>query len=166
MPRSDLVVDSKLDTKFRDSATIHSFLEIDDVGRRSTREEEWKIEQSLGRGAFGQVRLERCVTPGVKCGFLRAVKIINTESNLYKSLDFTRELEAIAKFSQDRVSRCFSGSPKLSDLYCSINDGLSNRSDGTKPRVQYSLPWNSAGTAISINISIATDVCRLRKPSN
>jgi hypothetical protein len=106
MPRlSDLVLDSKLNAEFRDSATIHSFLEIDDVGGRSTREESWETEQSLGRGGFGQVRLERCVTSGTKRGILRAVKIIDTQSNLYRFLDFNTELEAIAKFSNDRVSK-------------------------------------------------------------
>jgi hypothetical protein len=105
MPRlSDDVVDSKLSTEFRDSATIHSFLDIDNIGGRSTREERWEIKRFLGKGGFGQVRLERCVTSGAKLGALRAVKIIDTQSNLYKALDFNRELEAIAKFSKDRVS--------------------------------------------------------------
>lgn len=67
MPRlCDLVLDSKLDTVLRDSTTIHSFLEIDDVGGRSTREERWERERVLGRGGFGQVRLEKCVTAGPK----------------------------------------------------------------------------------------------------
>jgi hypothetical protein len=106
MPRpSDLVVDSRLNTEFRDSVTIHSFLEIDEAGERSCREEHWKVERSLGHGGFGQARLERCATVGGNQGALRAVKIIDTQSKSYKSLDFNRELEAVAKFSHIRVSK-------------------------------------------------------------
>jgi hypothetical protein len=100
----DLVVDSRLCTDFCDSVTIHSFLKINDVGRRSSREEHWKWERFLGRGGFGQVRLERCITAGIKQDTLRAVKIINKQSSPSKSLDVNRELEAIAKLSNNRVS--------------------------------------------------------------
>jgi hypothetical protein len=101
----DLVLDSRLRTDFRDSVTIHSFLEINEVGRRYFREEHWKRERDLGHGGFGRVRLERCVTIGIKQNALRAVKIIDKQSNPFNSLDFNRELEAIAKFSNDRVSQ-------------------------------------------------------------
>jgi serine/threonine protein kinase len=105
MPRlSDLVVDSKLNAEFRGSVTIHSYLEIDEAGERSCREEHWKSERPLGHGGFGQVRLERCATVGIYEGDLRAVKVIDTQSKSYKSLDFNRELEALAKFSHNRVS--------------------------------------------------------------
>jgi hypothetical protein len=102
MPRTpDLVLDSKLRTQFSDSVTIHIFPEIDRAGGRSYRKEYWKLEKHLGRGGFGQVQLEKCVIPGVKQDALRAVKVINKRS----SLDFNRELETIAKFSNDRVSQ-------------------------------------------------------------
>jgi hypothetical protein len=100
----DLVLDSRLRTEFRDSITIHSYLEIDDAGGRYSREEYWTRDQFLGRGGFGQVRLERCATKGTMEGSLRAVKIINKPLDPSESLDFNRELEAIAKFSNDRVS--------------------------------------------------------------
>jgi hypothetical protein len=101
----DLVLDSRLRTEFRDSITIHSYLEIDEVGGRFSREEHWKWEQFLGRGGFGQVRLERCIAKGIEQDSLRAVKIINKPSNPSESMDFNRELETIAKFSNDRVSQ-------------------------------------------------------------
>jgi hypothetical protein len=101
----DLVLDSRLRTQFRESITIHSYLEIDEVGGRFSREEHWKWERFLGRGGFGQVRLETCVTTETKQDFVRAVKIINKPLNPSESLDFNRELEAIAKFSNDRVSQ-------------------------------------------------------------
>jgi hypothetical protein len=100
----DLVRDSKLHTDFSGPTTIHSFLEIDEAGRRYSREECWKWKQNLGQGGFGLVRLETCVTPGVKPDTLRAVKVINKQSNPSGSLELSRELEAIAKFSNDLVS--------------------------------------------------------------
>lgn len=100
----DLVRDSRLRTKFRDSIIIHSYLEIDEIGGRFSREEYWKWERYLGRGGFGQVQLQRCVAKGAKRDSLRAVKIINKPLDSSGSLDFNRELETIAKFSNDRVS--------------------------------------------------------------
>jgi len=100
----DLVLDSRLRTHSRDSITIHSYLEIDEAGGRFAREEHWKRERLIGGGGFGQVRLERCITRGMKQDSLRAVKSINKSFNPSQPLDFNRELEAIAKFSNDRVS--------------------------------------------------------------
>jgi serine/threonine protein kinase len=100
---SDLVRDSKLRTRFHDTVTIHSYLEVDETGGRFSREEHWKWERFLGRGGFGQVRLQRRVARGTKGGDLRAVKVIEKLSDSSSLPDFDRELEAIAKFSNDRV---------------------------------------------------------------
>lgn len=100
----NLAVDSLLYTQINDYAITHSFPEIDESGRRSFRTEQWKYERLLGNR--GQVRLERCITTAQKQGSLRAVRIINKQSRPQQSvLDFSKELEAIAKFSNDRVSR-------------------------------------------------------------
>jgi hypothetical protein len=102
MPRiPDLVLDSILRTQFSDSVTIHTFPEIDYRGRRSFRKQQWRLEKSLGRGGFGEVQLEKCITPGITQDTVRAVKVIDKRS----SMDFNRELETIAKFSHDRVSQ-------------------------------------------------------------
>jgi len=104
MSRSpDLVKDSSLHTEFRDAITVHSYRDIDAVGRRFYREEQWKREQRLGRGGFGQVWLQKCVA-GARQDSLRAVKIVEKPSDSFGSLDLNRELEAIAKFSNYRVS--------------------------------------------------------------
>ncbi|KAK0619201.1 kinase-like domain-containing protein [Immersiella caudata] len=59
-------------------------------------EEIWKRQRFLGRGGFGGVWLEKCVSGlGHKTGYLRAIKEI---PNL-AGVDFTRELEALATFS-------------------------------------------------------------------
>lgn len=100
----DSVLDSRLRTEFRDSIIAHTYLEIDNAGRRFSRKEHWKLEQFLGRGGFGLVRLERCVGKGINQNSLRAVKIISKPLNPSESVDFNRELEAISKFSNDRVS--------------------------------------------------------------
>lgn len=100
----DLVRDSKLRTQFRDSTTIHSYFEVNETGSRYSREEHWKLERILGHGGFGQVRLQRCVAKGAKQDSLRAVKMIKKPLGPSGSLNYNRELEAIAKFSNDRVS--------------------------------------------------------------
>jgi hypothetical protein len=105
----DLVLDSRLRTEFFDSTTTHSYLEIDDNGRRFTRIESWKREQFLGRGGFGEVRLEKCVTMGAKQGSVRAVKSIDKPRDSSGSMGYNKELEAIAKFSNDRVRSIIKG---------------------------------------------------------
>ncbi|KAH6653685.1 hypothetical protein BKA67DRAFT_328902 [Truncatella angustata] len=121
MPQIDLVRDSKLETEFRDDCTIHTFIEPSGRNRRISWTEYWRFEkQNIGRGGFGQVQLERCVN-GKRKDMIRAVKIINKPSGSTKKkpMEFERELEAIAKFSQKR-----------------------SHSAGMKTRPQYSLQWS------------------------
>jgi len=103
----DLILDWKLETSFRNSNTVHIYPDIDAAGRRFSREEHWKQEQLIGRGGFGFVRRERCITEGTKLNLLRAVKIIEKPPYLSSPPNFNRELEAIAKFSHDRYRRWF-----------------------------------------------------------
>lgn len=104
-PLLDLVLDSKLRTRFADDrTTVHTYLAPDEFGRRITREEHWKWEQRLGQGGFGLVQLEKCVA-GRRQSELRAVKILHKQQSP-ESMDFNRELEAIAKFSHERVRSC------------------------------------------------------------
>jgi calcium/calmodulin-dependent protein kinase I len=69
-------------------------------------EEAWKRREKLGTGAFGQVYLEELLS-GSEAGKLRAVKEIakTPPQDPRKEIDYTRELEAIAKFSHPKVSR-------------------------------------------------------------
>jgi hypothetical protein len=97
----DLAIDSLLYTQPSDFSTTHSFPEIDEAGRRSYRTELWKHERFLGDRR--EVRLEKCVSTGPNQGSLRAVKLIKKQSRPHGVLDFGRELEAIAKFSNKRV---------------------------------------------------------------
>jgi hypothetical protein len=103
-PPLDLVLDSRLETEFLNGLTVHTFIEPHGRNRRIERKEYWRLERHLGRGGFGQVQLERC-TAGESRDMMRAVKIINKQSGSIrrKPMDFNRELEAIAKFSHNRV---------------------------------------------------------------
>ncbi|KAH7128878.1 kinase-like domain-containing protein [Dactylonectria macrodidyma] len=108
---SDLVRDSKLETRFIGGATHHAVLVSDPaLGRRRQLEDErWSREQRLGGGGYGTIWLERC-TDGRKKGSLRAVKEIfkpASSSSSTNSLDYGRELEAIAKFSNDKYADYF-----------------------------------------------------------
>jgi serine/threonine protein kinase len=102
-PPLDLVLDSKLRTRFVDeTTTVHTYIEPDGFRRRTNREDYWKREQRLGQGGFGQVHLEKCVA-GRSKGELRAVKVLHKQHGPAPLTDFTRELEAIAKFSHEKV---------------------------------------------------------------
>jgi hypothetical protein len=105
-PRLDLVQDSRLETEFLDGSTVHTFIEPYGRNRRISRKEYWRLERRLGRGGFGQIQLEKC-TAGESKDTMRAVKIINKQSGSTrrKPMDFNRELEAIIKFSHNRVGR-------------------------------------------------------------
>jgi hypothetical protein len=125
---SDLVKDSRLETSFPNSSicspdgcshdgpkvTSHFFTETGrDAHQRSIRRREiWKREAFVGGGAFASVWLERCVDAGFGRGAkghgedfpaVRAVKQIRRSTAAGESLDYYRELEAIAKFSHRKV---------------------------------------------------------------
>ncbi|KXG46890.1 uncharacterized protein PGRI_036360 [Penicillium griseofulvum] len=104
---SDLVRDSKLPTKLDADLTTHTFLESTLVagrrGRRREREEVWKKKRDLGIGIFGTTWLEECVSQGK----LRAVKEVRKLVPGSRSMDYNRELEAIARFSQQKYDGCF-----------------------------------------------------------
>ncbi|KAF4173939.1 hypothetical protein CNMCM8694_008423 [Aspergillus lentulus] len=57
----------------------------------------------LGKGSYGEVWLQHCTTDRLE-GRLRAVKEILKAKSLANSIDDTRELEAIAKFSKKEVT--------------------------------------------------------------
>lgn len=103
MPRSELVRDMELPTKFYPNSTHHYSFQPDysSTGTRYNRKEIWEKDKTLGRGAFGMVWLERCVSGNtVK---LRAVKIITKDPNPLHQKYCDQELDAIAKFSQMKV---------------------------------------------------------------
>lgn len=102
---SDLVKDARLATKTDSEYTIHTFLESTSVegrrARRREREEFWERKQHLGIGICGTVWLEKRVANGDSK--LRAVKEIRKVAPGSRTMDVSRELEAITRFSQQRV---------------------------------------------------------------
>ena len=68
--------------------------------RRSRQTRVWKVEQFLGHGSFGQVRLER----NHEDGQVRAVKRISTGSAILSNSECEKELEALLEFSKRKVS--------------------------------------------------------------
>ncbi|EOO03023.1 putative calcium calmodulin-dependent protein kinase type 1b protein [Phaeoacremonium minimum UCRPA7] len=104
---SDLVRDSQLNTRFVAGAIQHVYyLSSSTTRRRRIRTEEtWRRQRELGNGTFGRVWLEGCVS-GSKQGQLRAVKEISKDG-ASTTIDYGRELEAIAKFSHGNYVHCF-----------------------------------------------------------
>lgn len=100
----DLVLDSRLDTRFHEKYVYHVYEESDaSRGQRTVqRREFWQRQRHLGSGGFGSVWLEQCIK-GQQEGSLRAVKEIQRPPN---QVECNRELEAISKFSHARVSLC------------------------------------------------------------
>ncbi|KAJ0425206.1 kinase-like domain-containing protein [Aspergillus carlsbadensis] len=98
---SELVEDAKLAVRFFPDYVSH---DVFDPAARGTREEDWRRDQFLGRGRFGTVWLERCLDDSDK---VRAVKRVPRQSRSSHATDFTRELEAMIKFSQRKYARQF-----------------------------------------------------------
>lgn len=102
----DLVRDSKIETQIiRDGYCVHTYYDSDpnSLQRAVPRLEHWQRERDIGGGSYGSVHLEKCVR-GQRDIQVRAVKkiIIPTRQHA-KPIDYNRELEAIAKFSQRKV---------------------------------------------------------------
>ncbi|KAJ5820546.1 hypothetical protein N7474_006137 [Penicillium riverlandense] len=110
---SDLVNDSKLPVRFSTDYTHHDVFESDPRPgqqiRRRRKTETWRKEKHIGEGGFGGVWLEQCLTTDSQTKF-RAVKVIPKVSPFSQAIDYTRELEAIAKFSQEKYKGLFAKS--------------------------------------------------------
>ncbi|KAJ5620020.1 hypothetical protein N7510_004004 [Penicillium lagena] len=128
----ELVRDTKLSTKIDAEHTTHTFLESASVAgrraRRRERKEVWKKKRYLGIGIFGTVWLEECMSE-IQENKLRAVKEVRKMGPGAKVMDYSRELEAIAKFSQQKFDGCFvksSGWFESPDAVCITMEYLPN----------------------------------------
>src|ERR1700748_1837919 len=96
------VQDTKLNANVTLTYTEHVFAQR---GRHRGPREIWRRQSRLGHGSFGTVWLEKCDKPyRMNTLPLRAVKEIHLQSGPKDSVDYTRELEAFAKFSQPKVT--------------------------------------------------------------
>ncbi|CAG9954815.1 unnamed protein product [Clonostachys rosea f. rosea IK726] len=104
----DAVQDSRIETSILNGGKEFQHVKFSlgsSVMRRRLRSEEtWSPRRLLGRGSFGQVWLQECVA-GSPRRELRAVKEIMKHQ--MKTSYLFRELETIAKFSQDKYAHCF-----------------------------------------------------------
>lgn len=110
----DLVRDSKIETRPLDSHVVeHVLYETGRSARRRrvSKTERWTKGRQLGQGTFGTVHLQTCRDGGGNK--LRAVKEVKKFVIVGQELDYTRELEAIMKFSNDKVDALFLGSDSL-----------------------------------------------------
>ena len=101
----DLVQDSKLETRIFGGSTVHTFYETDSKSLRRAvpRDEYWRRQSLIGAGSYGSVWLEKCIK-GQRDIEFRAVKQISTAVHeRSKPIIYSRELEAIAKFSHEKV---------------------------------------------------------------
>jgi hypothetical protein len=104
----DLVQDSKLETYFLPSGdgsvqTVHAYYEPDPTSRRRPVEHYWQRQRKIGGGSSASVWLEKCTKGGHGDVEVRAIKQIEIRRHSGQMLDFSRELEAIAKFSDRKV---------------------------------------------------------------
>jgi calcium/calmodulin-dependent protein kinase I len=67
-------------------------------------EETWKQQRQIGSGGYASVWLEKCIN-GRKRGKVRAVKKIALSQNRIAEQTYVRELEAVTKFSHQKVWR-------------------------------------------------------------
>jgi hypothetical protein len=100
----ELVQDSELEVTIHDNITIHNEpLECRDMFAPQV----WETKRTIGRGGDGTVFLQQKIDgPGAMD--MLAVKQISLNADLasedHDSRRYVRELEALAKFSQGRVS--------------------------------------------------------------
>jgi hypothetical protein len=107
-PISDLVRDSRLETIFHREYTQHVYYVsgVTPSQRKLRKEELWRRERYIGTGAFGTVWLEKFATQNGEVQH-RAVKEIKKSAQNSNAIDYSRELEAIAKFSHAKVRERF-----------------------------------------------------------
>lgn len=99
---SDLVADTKIRVEFDSEFTYRFTIQSGGRLRRREKKEAWRAEKALGEGASGSVWLHRCHVDGTGAE-LQAVKRIDKAKMASQELDWQKELEAIAKFSQRKV---------------------------------------------------------------
>ena len=105
----------------------------------------------IGSGGMGEVYREQCIT-GENAGALRAVKAIQKPNPRIASkinLDYSRELEALARFSQPQVYlSCVYQRLQTENFRNSISDVSSGLMGGTKPSILSLSLWSTSSTAI------------------
>ena len=93
--------DSKLNAEFLRNEDGH----VITSHTRLWRQESWVQRRGIGSGNYGIVRLESRLEGDNSDGrTFRAVKEIPKDRSNSDTIEYVRELEALAKFSQDKVN--------------------------------------------------------------
>lgn len=148
---SDLVTDSKLVVRFS-AQHIHHVVFVSDARpgqqvRRRRKEETWEKVEHLGQGGGGTVWLERCLSVDSQPK-TRAVKAIPKQTPFSQPIDYKRELEAIAKFSQTKVCGMHTAInhlfPRhLADYIASTRASSLDRLGGTRTPILHISQWDT-----------------------
>ncbi|KAI0533108.1 kinase-like domain-containing protein [Xylaria digitata] len=108
---SDLVQDLRLDTSISVGGgdTQHTYMYSEpDSGERAVRvTENWKRSKLLGRGGFRSVWLETCISSPRQDEFRAVKKIKKQDISADVTIDYARELQAVAKFPHRKYSHYF-----------------------------------------------------------
>ncbi|KAJ5180898.1 hypothetical protein N7492_004108 [Penicillium capsulatum] len=102
---SDLVADTKIRVEFDADITYRFTIQSGASRRRVETKELWKTEKRIGQGISGSVWLHRRLAQGDP--ELQAVKKIDKSKLESHKVDWYKELEAIAKFSQQKYRGLF-----------------------------------------------------------
>lgn len=147
---SDLVQDSQLQVKILEDRTIHYVRDKSSTERLAIIEQTWHRVRKVGHGGFGVVWLESCTSGNAKK--IRAVKELKTVKENGSHVNYIRELEAVAKFSHEKVFKATVRMPKSGSCNLSTTISSFNHTAGMLPSSPSSSQWNilSMGTCNSI----------------
>lgn len=157
---SDLVADTKIRVEFDSDVTYRFTIQSGVSLRRRERKETWILDRKLGQGSYGSVWLHRSQSDNQD--EVQAVKKIDKAKMVGERVNWYRELEAIAKFSQKKV--CPLAGELRSVLFADSNSMTACSSiswAGMRAKTLFSLPWSTSSMAVSSPIS--QDPCPRRK---
>lgn len=104
---TEVVRDSRLHASFRSDGQNRYTVHTHAISHRTRpKREVWIHESNIGQGGFGIIQLQAKDTAGRQAAEYRVVKSVRvSESDLVLKRSFyIRELEAMAKFSHQKVS--------------------------------------------------------------
>jgi hypothetical protein len=166
----DVIRDARLDATFADGKIQHPLYTSAPSGG-PTRErplkgvQTWTRRKELGSGTFGTVWLEEC-SDGAQAGMLRAVKEVRKAPMRINGIDYGRELEAVLKFSHQKVCRKRTHTTPLTEhIYSrvgSMSIASQSRAGGSRMTMPSSSQWSTLNMGICNDTSEVHSLKRRR----